>query len=171
MTNGEEAASDPAGAQVKAAPSTRRSARSRKEPAASPRRRAVEAAAGKEAARGDEEGQRDKPDTLASAAEQLATQLGIVPPAGLNQALNAGGRASRAAVRTHRLIVEFHLGQLDRTLRAGRALTSCRSFDDALTVHRSFMQDMLRASADHLRQLTEIGLGTMAGEDPPRRRD
>jgi len=170
MSNGEEAASAPAVAQTKASTPTRRTARSPKQPSAGPRRRAVEAAVDQESASGNETRRGGESDSLARAAEHLATQLGVVPPVGLDQALNAGGRASRAAVRTHRLIVEFHLGQLDRTLRAGRALTACRSFDDALAVHRTFMQDMLRASADHLRLLAEVGLGTMAGETPPARR-
>jgi hypothetical protein len=171
MSDGRDSASDPAEeAPVKASPRAGRAPRAAKAASAGATPEDAAPSAGSDSGGGKGAGRDDDQDSLASAAEHLAMQLGVMPPAGLDRALSAGGRASRTAVRTHRLIVEFHLGQLDRTLRAGRALTACRSFNDALAVHRSFMQDMLRASANHLRELTELGLGAVAGEAPPRRR-
>lgn len=168
MSNGERLPSHPG--EVEAAAPERRSARSQKAGTAGPATaKAGSSEAGHATPHEAPAPEPDEQSSLASAAEHLAAQLGIGPAPGIDQALNAGGLASRAAVRTHRLIVEFHLGQLDRTLRAGRALTACRSFDDALEVHRGFMQDTLRASATHLRELTDLGLGTVAGKPAARR--
>lgn len=161
MANGDNAAVD---AVETAAQRTSGSQRQRKP---HPRKGSPERAASRPECGADQPDRHaaDDQESLATAAETLANRLGMAPPPGVDEALGAGQRASMATVRAHRLVVEFHLGQLDRTLRAGRALTNCRSFEDAVEVHRLFMQETLRASATHLRDLAEIGLGASSGAD------
>lgn len=168
MASGENAAVDPSAvvAMETSAPSARRKPRARKP--ANPERPAKDTGSAPEVAEGETaEVAGEDQESLARAADTLAARLGMTPPPGVDQALGAGRRASMATIRAHRLVVEFHLGQLERTLRAGRALTGCHSFEDAVEVHRLFMQETLRASATHLRDLADLGLSSTAGPSAP----